>query len=432
MSEPVAVALARDGALLVSDTENGCVRRIGADGRITTVVGVPAHGFSGDGGPATAARPHHPSGLALGPEGELYVADHDNGRLRRVDASGTITTVAGDGSTASSGDGGPAVSAGLPGPVAVAVAPDGGVFVGTDADRVRRIGRDGTISTAVGTGEPGFSGDGGPADRAELFGPIGIAACPDGSLSVADSGNNRIRRIDAAGLITTVAGTGEPGSVMAGGPATEADLAQPTGIAVGPDGACYVTEPLTHRLRRIAPEGTVDVVAGGIDVADVTGDGGPAVLATLDMPYGVAVGPDGSVYVADFAGGCVRRVAPDGTITTVAGNGGNGFSGDGGPAVLAELAGPQDVVVDRDGALFIADSANHRVRRVRSERNDHDGGRAAGPEPKPPRGAAGAPRGGSSGCDCQTCVRLRRPRSGPRPGGPSDPRGGPSNRRGAQ
>ena len=317
------IAIAPDGSLFIAELYR--IRRVGPDGIITTIAGTGGPGFSGDGGPATAASLGPLGGLAVAGDGSLYIADTDNSRIRRVGLDGIITTVAGTGVAGFSGDGGPATAAQLSSPGGIAVGPDGSVYVSvgdfppTD-NRIRRVGPDGIITTVAGNGSSGFSGDGGPATEAELgiaqlpgFGPVGIAVGSDGSLYISELLNNRIRRVGPDGIITTVAGDGEPGDVGLngdGGPATTAHLTAPLGIAMGPGGSLYISEFLSNRTRRVGPDGTITTVAGRGDIGGggFSGDGGPALAAQLNGPVGVAVGPDGSLYISDLANSRIRRV----------------------------------------------------------------------------------------------------------------------------
>jgi RHS repeat-associated protein len=357
---------------------------------ITTVAGNGAGGFSGDVGPATAARLNLPPGVTAVPDGSLVIADAWNNRIRRVGPDGTITTVAGNGVAGFSGDGGPATAASLYFPESIAVAADGSLYIAdTGNHRIRRVGPDGTITTVAGNGVAGFSGDGGPATAASLLGPYGVAAGPDGSLYIADTNNSRIRRVGPDGTITTVAGNGVAGFSGDGGPATAASLYLPYGVGIAADGSLVIADTYNSRIRRVGPDGTITTVAGN-GTWGFFGDGSLATAARLGLPYGVAAGPDGSVYIADADNHRIRRVGPDGLITTVAGNGGpggggggsfstamaissggaggdtGGFSGDGGLATAASLNYPQSVAVAPDGSLVIADTYNNRIRRLAS------------------------------------------------------------------
>lgn len=365
---PRSVVVAADGTIYVADTYNHRIRKIDPDGLITTIAGggsagASRSGFAGDGGPATKALLRHPEGVTIAPGGDLHIADTLNHRVRKVNAAGLITTVAGG----ALGDGGPASEASLYNVEGMALGPDGSVYIAEwDDNRVRRIGPDGTITTVAGNGLAEHSGDGGPAHEAGLFHPRGLAVAADGTLYIADYGNDRVRKVDSVGIITTVAGTGDHNWSGDGGPATQAALCGPAGVAVGPDGSLYIGDRENHRVRKIDPLGIITTVAGA-GKPGYSGDGGPAKDALLNGPLAVTVGPDGSIYVLDGRNFRIRKVDPAGTITTVAGNGTPGFSGDGGIATQAHLNwyGVYGLAVGPDGSLYIPDQRNHRVRRAR-------------------------------------------------------------------
>jgi sugar lactone lactonase YvrE len=366
LSYPMGVAIDTSGDLFIADFDNERIRRVdAATGIITTVAGNGTQGFSGDGGPATSATLNHPWGVAVDASGNLFIADVYNQRIRRVDAStGTITTVAGNGTAAYSGDGGAATSASLNYPYGVAVDASGNLFIAdTGNARVRRVdAKTGIITTVAGDGNGAYSsGDGGPATSAGLS-PSGVALDSSGNLFIAD-GNNRIRRVDAVtGVITTVAGNGTQGFSGDGGPATNASLNGAESVAVDSSGNLFIADRENQRVRRVAAATAViaTVAGGGSD-----GDGGPATSAFLTNTYGVAEDKSRSLFIADTQNSRIRRVdATTGIITTVAGNGTYGDSGDGGAATNASLDYPEGVAVDMAGNLFIADYGNFVVRRV--------------------------------------------------------------------
>ncbi len=313
------------------------------DGTISTAAGtVP--GFAGDGGPATQARLDAPLDTAFLPDGSYVVADTRNHRIRRVAADGVITTVAGS-SPGLSGDGGPAASAQFDTPGGVTALGGGAYLVADTANaRIRRVSPGGTIVTVAGT-TAGFSGDGGPAVLAGLNAPSDTALMPDGGYVIADTGNGRVRRVSPAGVITTIA----------------AGLAGPRDVAVAEDGAVVVADTGNDRILRIAPGGAVTTVAG--TEAGFSGDGDPARDARLAAPASIAALTNGGILVADTANHRVRRITPLGAIFTVAGTG-RGAGGDGGPSKAAQLSSPVGVTPAPGGGFLVADAGNARIRRV--------------------------------------------------------------------
>lgn len=343
----------------------------GVAGAIFTIAGNGEPGVAGDGGPATAARLGYPVGIAVTSDGGFLIADAA-GVVRRVVPEGIISTVAGSLPSGAGrdygGDLGPATSALLSGPAAIAMTADGGFLI-TGGNRVRRVAPDGIISTVAGGGESGFAGDGGPATAARLDDPAGLAVTADGGFLIADSMNGRVRRVAPDGTISTVAGNGQHGFAGDGGPATAAQLNNPSGIAVTADGGFLIADTTNARVRRVAPDGRISTVAGNGKVG-FAGDGGPATAAQLSGPSAVAVTPDGGFLIADTYNNRIRRVSPDGTISTVAGNGKFGSADDGDVATAAEIDVPTGVAMAADGGMLIAtpgrsdDPAGRRVRYV--------------------------------------------------------------------
>lgn len=289
-----------------------------------------------------------PEEMVFGADGRIYILEFSAGRVLRVDP---------DGATASIADS-------LSGPEAIAIGPDGSLYVTDSGDhRIMRISPDGGITTFAGNGTAGFSGDDGPAIMASLSSPFGVAVAPDGSVYISDSRNGRIRRVNPDGNITTIAGNGIFQHDGDGGPAIEASFAIPYGIALGPDGSLYVSDAGSSRVRRIGPDGIITTVAGNGNPGS-GGDGGLATEATLCSSDGLELGPDGSLYIADYGCDTIRQVGPDGIIRTVAGNTQGINGGDGGPATAVLLSCPYGVGVAPDGSLYIAEFCGERVRRV--------------------------------------------------------------------
>jgi sugar lactone lactonase YvrE len=273
-----------------------------------------------------------------------------------------ITAFAGDGTEGSSGDGGAATQAQLNSPRGVAVDGAGNVYIAdTGNHRIRRVGSNGIITTYAGTNGPGFSGDGGPATQAQLSSPVGVAVDGAGAVYIADRANNRIRRVDLDGIITTFAGT-NTSSLGNGGPATQAMLSLPEGVAVDGVGNVYIAETARHRIRRVA-NGIITTFAG-TGVPGLGDDDIPATQAEFLYPQSVAVDGAGNVYIADTDNHRIRRVDTNGIIRAFAGTGVRGFRGDGGPATQARLEFPGGLATDAAGNVYIADSGNRRVRRV--------------------------------------------------------------------
>lgn len=315
LNQPFDVALDAQGNLFIADTMNHRVVKVDRTSRLVyTVAGCGEAGFSGDGGPARQARLHEPYGLALDSRGTLYIVDRLNRRVRGVDGrTGVIETVAGNGEARDSGDGGPAVKAGLVEPNGVALAKSGMILLIADVGgcRVRQVDlKTGLISTLAGTGKRSHDGDGGPAAAASVFGARAVDVGPDGSIYILEREGNRLRKVEPqTGLIHTVAGTGAKGYAGDGGPAVKATLNGPKELAVSSAGDVYLVDTENHAIRKVdARSGIITTVAGGR--LGSGGDGGPATAAGLDRPHGVAVRPDGSILIGDTNNHRVRRVTP--------------------------------------------------------------------------------------------------------------------------
>jgi trimeric autotransporter adhesin len=414
------------GNVFIADTGNHRIRKVDAvTGFISTVAGTGVAGYSGDGGPATEADLSGPVDVEIDAVGNLYISDRGNQRVRKVDVvTGIITTVAGTGSPGFSGDNGPATSAQLNSPGGVAVDSDGSIYIAdTSNNRIRKVLPGGGIRTYAGNGTFGFAGDGGPASSARLalpadvtIGPVGdlyiadfanqrvrvvhksteriFTAAGSGQFSIcdnvvpeeacfrnplavvydptenvlflADAANHRVRRIPlSSGIVTTIAGTGVNGYNGDGILAAEAWLEGPSGVGVHPTLGVFIGDQFNHRVRRV-PRGGNPLIqtAAGNGNLPYAGDGGPALAAKFNNPAGIAFDSLDNFYIADSENHRIRRIAADGTVSTVAGSGVSGYAGDNGNALLARLASPTDVVADRSGNLYIADKNNHRVRRV--------------------------------------------------------------------
>jgi class 3 adenylate cyclase len=341
---------------------------------IVTVAGTGGAGEGPDGQAATKTNLDHPVAVALDSDGRLYLVDGN--RVRRINADGTVSTIAGTGQAGVQGDGGPATSAELDGPQSVAIDSSGDVFIAdSQNNRVQEVTAGGLMTTFAGTGQSGYSGDGGPASQARLSDPTGVAVGFGGAIFIADSGNNVIREatrdpVTGAYVIATFAGTGDAGYNGEGGQANSALLDDPQCVAVDAENNVYVADTLNYRVEKVTVAGIISTVAGSGDPS-FSGDRGPATSASLDFATGrisgggcLAVDTKGDLFIADGLSNRVREVAVDGIITTVAGNGTAGFAGDKGPATEAELDLPLGVVVDAAGRLFIADSDGDRIRRV--------------------------------------------------------------------
>lgn len=361
-SGPTALTVDGSGTLYIADSDNNRVRKVNAGGIITTVSGTGTVGSGGDGLSAGAAQLFSPSGLAVDASGNLLIGDTGNHRIRKVTTlSNLISTIAGG--SQNIGDGGLATAALLFSPNGVAVDSAFNVYIADQQNhRIRKVTPAGVITTLAGTGAPGYSGDGGLATAAQLFYPLGVSIDPQGNVLITDTNNNRIRRIGANGVIQTIAGNGRNDFTGDGGPATLAALSAPTSARTDAAGNLYIADSFNSRIRKVTVAGGINTFAGSNSVQ--TGDGGAATAAGLGLPTGVAIDAANNVYIADVLANRVRKVTPSGTITTVVGNGNFGFGGDGGQAASATISLPGDVGVDSAGNLYVVDTGNARIRKV--------------------------------------------------------------------
>ena len=400
LAAPWDVAVDGSGNVYISEWNNR-VRKVDSSGTITTFAGNGTVGFGGDGGSATSSLLNRPTGVAVDGSGNVYIADTRNHRVRKVDSSGTITTFAGTGTVGFGGDGGSATSSLLNRPTGVAVDGSGNVYIADQWNhRIRKVNSSGTISTILATpaihqplgvavdvsgnvyvaefsrvlkidaltngvstlasaGSYGFALDGVPATSTQLSIPSGVAVDVSGNVYIADDMSYRVLKVDTSGTIRAFAGTGTQGFAGDGGSATSSLLNYPTGVAVDGSGNVYIADRAF--IRKVDSSGIITTFAGG---GSGLGDGGSATSAMLYGPRGVAVDGSGNVYIADRLNNRVRKVDSSGTITTFAGNGAYGFGGDGSSATSAMLRSPDAVAVDGSGNVYIADTGNHRIRKV--------------------------------------------------------------------
>ena len=359
------IAVDKNGNVYIARRDNNVVSRIDLKGNMTAYAGNGSAGYSGDGGKATEARLNVPAGLALDKRGNLYIADRNNHRIRKVDSRGNISTVAGTGTAGFNGDGGPATSAQLNHPSGIAFDKKGNLYFSDRSnDRIRMIDSNGNIHTYAGNGREGFRGDSGPAVQASLDKPFGIAFDRKGNLYIADRRNNRVRRVNSRGTITTVAGDG--GFFFSGdnGPAYRASVAGPTGVAVDDQGILYIADRSNNRVRAVDSQGMITTVVG-TGKQDYNGDSEVARETNLHLPFGVTLNPNGNLLVIDRSHYRIRSInLKRGSVKTIAGNGKKMFAGDGGPATGATLSFPHGIAVDKNDNVIFSDKGNYRIRKI--------------------------------------------------------------------
>ena len=357
------VAVDSGGNLFISHRSKNRIRKVSKDGIITTIAGNGRAGFSGDNGPALKASLNFPAGLCLDEIGNLYVADRNNHRVRRIDTSGIITTIAGTGAPDWGGDGGPAVEAHLNYPSDLECDDKGNLYISDRSNnRIRKVNSNGVISTVVGLGLPEFGGDFGPATEAFLKYPFGIDLDKKGNLYIADRGNNRIRKVDPHGIITTVAGDGTHFFAGDYGPATRASLAYPTDVVADHRGNLYIADRNNNRIRRVDPLGIMSTVMG-IGRYEYNGDNEIASETSLHLPFALALSLDGKLIVVDRNHFRIRSMdLKSHSIATLAGNGNSWFRGDGGLGTGATLEFPSGIGVDSKGNIIFSDKMHNRLR----------------------------------------------------------------------
>ena len=374
LNGPLDVTVDSKNNVYIADTNNANVRMITAStGVINTIAGstaivsgavVIAFAYAGDGGTAITASLAGPAGVAIDSSGNIYIATYADNRIRKVDSKGNISTFAGNSGYGFAGDGGAALSAQLAAPRGICVDSAGNLYLADRwNNRIRKIAGT-TISTIAGNGQGNFGGDGGAASSAQLSYPDGVAVDSAGNIYVSDLLNNRVRMVTPTGTISTFAGNGVPGFGGDGGAAAGAQLNQPAGLAVDSSGNLYIADSNNAVVRKVTPQGVISTIAGTGGTEGYSGDGGAATKATLMAPLGVAVDTAGNLYIADYYGWIREVNASTGVITTLAGNGSNGYSGDGGPATAAQFYNPVAVAVDGSGNVYVADSGNGVVRMI--------------------------------------------------------------------
>ncbi len=333
---------------------------------ILTYAGNGNVGYSGDGGQATNAQINMTNGLKFDDNGNLYIADQFNHVIRKVDTDGVITTIAGNGISGFSGDGGLAVNAQIASPIGVAIDNLGNIyFCDYLNQRIRKINSEGIISTIAGNGVAGFSGDGTSAASAQINLPQGITSDDSGNIYFADRANNRIRKISSNGIISTYAGTGIEGFSGDGSAATSAQINYPIHPTIDQNGNLFFCDAVNQRVRKIDANGIISTIAGN-GIAGFTGDGANAASAQINSPQGLEIDSQGNLYIADNANNRIRKINSNGIISTIAGNGVAGFTGDGALAVNAQINYPRGVAIKNDGGIYFGDGNNFRIRAIQS------------------------------------------------------------------
>ena len=359
------IAVDREGNIYLSHRSKNRIRKVTPDGIITTIAGNGTAGYSGDGGPALKASLNFPAGLAVDDKSNVYIADRNNHRIRKVSPDGIITTVAGTGVADFGGDGGSALEANLHLPSDIEVGLKGVLYISDRSNnRIRKVDQDGTITTVAGIGLPGFGGDFGLAVNALMKYPFGISLDRHGNLYIADRGNNRIRKVDSGGIITTLAGDSMHAFGGDYGPASYSNLAYPTDVVVDEMDNVYIADRNNNRIRKIDGQGVITSFMGTGDT-DFNGDSEIAPETSLHLPFALAIHPDNKLLVADRSHFRVRSVGlKNYVVSTVAGNGNSLFKGDGGPGRGATLNTPSGICIDSYNNILFADLQHHRIRKL--------------------------------------------------------------------
>ena len=359
------IAIDKKGGFYISRRDHNTIDWVDKNGMMTRLAGTGKAGYSGDGGPALEATLKVPAGLLTDDKGNVYIADRDNHVVRMVNRKGIITTIAGNGTAGFSGDGGPAKKASLNYPSGLALDSKGNLYISDRSNnRIRRVNPKGVINTYAGNGEDGYSGDSGPALKARIDRPFGLAIDKKDNLYIADRRNNRIRKINPSGIITTAAGDGGFFYMGDNGPAYRASIAGPTGVAVDDKGNIYIADRNNNRIRVVDKQGMIRTVAG-TGQQDYNGEAELARDTNLYLPFGLALDEKGRLLVIDRSHYRIRRVDPlKGTVETLAGNGRKNFAGDGGPATGANLSFPHGIAVDKDNNIIFSDKGHYRIRKI--------------------------------------------------------------------
>ncbi|SVA69660.1 uncharacterized protein METZ01_LOCUS122514, partial [marine metagenome] len=354
------------GNIYISHRSQNRIRKLSPNGTITTIAGNGIAGFSGDGVPALKSSLNFPAGLAFD-KGNLYVADRNNHRIRKIDSKGIISTVAGTGIPECCNDNGLAVEAHLHFPSDIDVDTEGNLYISDRSNnRIRKVNPDGIITTIAGLGKPGYGGDFGPADQALLKYPFGVSHDNKGNFYIADRGNNRVRKIDQRGIITTIAGDGTHSFGGDYGPANQSSLAFPTDVIVDSLGVIYIADRNNNRVRKIDRLGVITTLMG-LSQTEFNGDNEISAETTLHLPFALALNGEDRLLVVDRNHFRVREVRlQSNQVETIAGNGTFLFRGDGGPGGGATLDAPSGIAVDSKGNVLFADRLHQRIRRVGS------------------------------------------------------------------